>query len=502
MQVSSDKSIRRRVMVIVMGTSAVATVFGLLCYLLVNLVMQWNDTLRDSISLARITGGNCEAALAFDIPQDAETILSTLRNRPSVVVAVLCRADGRRFAAYSRDGSGASAVVPDEVATRQRFSSLWVSHAVSRGGRHLGTLFLQDDLSLMKRSLWRNLAILAVVIGVALVTAYLIARGVVIRITRPVALLTETAKAVSEKQDYSVRAASESADEIGVLTRAFNEMLDGIQVRDAALRRANAEVEAAHDELEERVRLRTAELARSNRDLEQFAYIVSHDLQEPLRKVKSFTQLFAQHFADKLDADGARYIGFVTDGAERMQALIQDLLAYSRVTRVDLDRVETDLNMVLADALSTLENVVKESGATVTADVLPRVQVNPRMVAMVFQNLISNALKFRREVKPEVHIGVRRDGDEWVFSVVDNGIGIEQRHFERLFQVFQRLHARGDYPGTGIGLAICKKVVERHHGRIWVESEAGRGSTFSFSLPAGQENVARVDESASEEVTG
>jgi signal transduction histidine kinase len=500
MLANRDKSIRRGVMVIVMGTSAVATVFGLVCYLLVNLVMQWNDTLRDSQSLASITGGNCEAALAFDIPQDAETILAALRNRPSVAVAVLYTADGRRFAAYSRDGRGADAVSPAVGAAKPRLSSLWVSHPVSKGGRHLGTLFLQDDLSLIKRSLLRNLTILAVVIGVALVTAYLIARTLVTRITRPVALLTETAKAVSEKQDYSVRVAIEGVDEIGVLTRAFNEMLDGIQVRDAALRRANAEVESAHDELEERVRVRTAELARSNRDLEQFAYIVSHDLQEPLRKVKSFTQLFAQHFAEKLDADGARYIGFVTDGAERMQSLIQDLLTYSRVTRVELDRVETDLNVVLADALSTLENVVKESGAVVTADVLPRLSVNPRMVAMVFQNLISNALKFRRDEKPEVHIGVRRVEGEWVFSVRDNGIGIDRRHFDRLFQVFQRLHARGDYPGTGIGLAICKKVVERHHGRIWVESELGKGSTFSFTLPENPEIAPLLESSVREEV--
>jgi light-regulated signal transduction histidine kinase (bacteriophytochrome) len=219
-----------------------------------------------------------------------------------------------------------------------------------------------------------------------------------------------------------------------------------------------------------------------------------------LRKVKSFTQLFAQHFAEKLDADGARYIGFVTDGAERMQSLIQDLLTYSRVTRVELDRVETDLNVVLADALSTLENVVKESGAVVTADVLPRLSVNPRMVAMVFQNLISNALKFRRDEKPEVHIGVRRVEGEWVFSVRDNGIGIDRRHFDRLFQVFQRLHARGDYPGTGIGLAICKKVVERHHGRIWVESELGKGSTFSFTLPENPEIAPLLESSVREEV--
>lgn len=495
-------SIRSRLVAITMGTSAVATVLGSVCYLLVGLAMNWQDMKHDSVSLARVTGENCEAALAFRIPRDAEGILATLEGKPSVTHAVLVSVDGSVFAAYTRKGG--EPLAPPQVSPGAHYiqGAMWVGYRLTRENRHLGTLYMRDDLSRVMASLRRDLVVLAFVTGLALLTAYVVARGLIPRITKPVQKLTEVAKAVSEGHNYGVRADVTTTDEIGLLTKAFNEMLDGIQVREAALRRANAEVEAAHDKLEERVRARTAELARSNRDLEQFAYIVSHDLQEPLRKVKSFTQLFAQHFAGKLDNDGVKYIGFVTDGAERMQALIQDLLSYSRVTRVELDRVDADLNVVLADALSTLENVIKDSKAVVTADVLPRLPVNPRMITMVFQNLVSNALKFRRDVSPEVHVGARYDMGEWVISVRDNGIGIEPRHFERLFQVFQRLHARGDYPGTGIGLAICKKVVERHLGRIWVESEPGKGSTFSFTLPEKPDTASQRGEMSPEEVAG
>ncbi|MEM9161854.1 MAG: ATP-binding protein [Cyanobacteria bacterium P01_F01_bin.4] len=235
-------------------------------------------------------------------------------------------------------------------------------------------------------------------------------------------------------------------------------------------------------ELRERKRAE-AELQRSNAELEQFAYVASHDLREPLRMVTSFTQLLAQRYADQLDDEANTIINFAVDGATRMQSLIDDLLTFSRVGTQGNPFELTDCGEALDLALSNLQMQIQETQASINTPDLPVVMADPAQLVQLFQNLISNALKYRSEKPPVVEIGVDAQESQWRFWVRDNGIGMEPKYTERIFLIFQRLHTRQHYSGTGIGLAICKKIVERHGGRIWAESGLGQGSTFHFTIP-------------------
>jgi light-regulated signal transduction histidine kinase (bacteriophytochrome) len=223
------------------------------------------------------------------------------------------------------------------------------------------------------------------------------------------------------------------------------------------------------------------DLVRSNRELEQFAYVASHDLQEPLRMVSSFTQLLAHRYKDKLDDDANEFIQYAVDGAQRMQTLINDLLEYSRVETRGKNPVILDMNIILGQAISNLSIKIKEKNALITNDELPVVTADGGQMLQLFQNLISNAIKFCNN-SPRIHMSSKEEPDEYIFSVKDNGIGIEPQYFNRIFQIFQRLHTREEYSGTGIGLAICRRIIERHGGKIWVESIPGQGAIFYFTL--------------------
>lgn len=225
------------------------------------------------------------------------------------------------------------------------------------------------------------------------------------------------------------------------------------------------------------------ELARSNAELELFAYVASHDLQEPLRMVASYTQLLARRYQGKLGAEADEFIGFAVDGATRMQQLIQDLLSYSRVTTRGKALHFTQAEAACSSAIENLRESIRESNAEVSVGSLPGVFADATQLTQLFQNLIGNAIKYRTERVPEIRVAAKANGTEWIFTVQDNGIGIEAQYFERIFQMFQRLHTRKEYSGTGIGLAVCRKIVERHEGKIWVESQPRQGSTFLFTIP-------------------
>jgi len=225
------------------------------------------------------------------------------------------------------------------------------------------------------------------------------------------------------------------------------------------------------------------ELERSNAELENFAYLASHDLQEPLRMVTTFTQMLGQRYKYKLDADANQIIDFAVDGAIRMQALIRDLLVYSRVGRQGQPFEPTDCEEILDITLSNLQLLIEETNTNICRLPLPTVIGDKSQLIQLFQNLLNNAIKYRSEKPANIEIGVRSENSYWLFWVKDNGIGISQEYFERIFLIFQRLHTRQEYSGTGIGLAICQKITQRHQGKIWLESELGKGSTFYFTIP-------------------
>jgi light-regulated signal transduction histidine kinase (bacteriophytochrome) len=258
-------------------------------------------------------------------------------------------------------------------------------------------------------------------------------------------------------------------------------------------RRAKEEVRKLNVDLERKVAERTAELAerakdleRSNMELQQFAYVASHDLQEPLRTIASFTQLLAKRYGDKLDDKAREFIGFAVDGSKRMQTLINDLLSFSRVGTQGKALEPVQCDAILDTVLRSLKRAVEESGATITRDPLPVVLADEMQLGQLLQNLVGNSIKFRGDKAPRIHIGAEKNGEGWKIWVRDNGIGIAQEHHERIFVIFQRLHTKTQYAGTGIGLAVCKKIAERHGGRIWVEPTPGGGSTFYFTMADGE----------------
>ena len=245
--------------------------------------------------------------------------------------------------------------------------------------------------------------------------------------------------------------------------------------------------------LTEALRQVTQELQRSNAELEQFAYVASHDLQEPLRMVTSYLQLLERRYKANLDQDASDFIAFAVDGAARMQTLIQDLLTYSRVGTRGASFEPTDCQTVVDQALQNLEVAIAESDAEVSSGPLPSLSADASQLAQLMQNLVGNAIKFRGESAPRVRIEATEQDGDWLFSVQDNGIGIDPQYSDRIFQVFQRLHGIGQYPGTGIGLAVCKKIVERHHGTIWVESQPDAGATFFFTIPTDLDSLPYSD---------
>ncbi len=311
--------------------------------------------------------------------------------------------------------------------------------------------------------IYRNLLWVAVLNGIILVISISSAVGLSRFFIARLDQLRQHARLIAGG-DFSSKASFANPAELTDLAQSFNAMADQVQAREQSLQRA------------------IGDLTRSNQELEQFAYIASHDLQEPLRAITGFVQLIEKKYKGQLDKEGDRYIGFVTDAVSREHELIRDLLSYARVGRHTIKLSPVDANMAVDAAAQNIRQTIQEEKASVTRDELPIVQADGVQLVQLFQNLIGNGIKFRGSADPAVHVSAHLADGQWIFAVRDNGLGIEEQYWDQIFTMFKRLHTRKEYPGTGIGLAICKKIVERHGGRIWVDSKPGEGSTFLFTL--------------------
>jgi len=383
--------------------------------------------------------------------------------------------------------TGKPVVSPDILTGKTDFDTLRAKVAVLQG--EISAARTQAAAALNDSSTVLDGVFIAVAASLAVVVA-LLAVGLRATVIRPLHRLAAEARRVAGG-DFEHEVVVRGPREVTNLAAAVNTMRERILQELAASQKANTVLQE-----------HTAELERSNSELEQFAYVASHDLQEPLRKVASFTQLLQRRYAGQLDARADQYIEFAVDGAKRMQALINDLLQYSRVGRSAREPALVSSDAALAQARNNLAAAMEETGATIEAGHLPLVLAELTLLTAVFQNLLSNALKFSGGKPPRVVITTRRDGPFWLFSFADSGIGIEPEYAERIFVIFQRLHERTAYPGTGIGLAMTRKIVEYFGGRIWLDTTCTEGSRFLFTLPVPDETLNPPPEDGAAEPSG
>jgi signal transduction histidine kinase len=373
-----------------------------------------------------------------------------------------------------RTSRGHTGAIPPTLAGKGRFDAIRHSLAALRGDLTSRLTSARQKLSSDARFLQDVLLVAAALILGSVIGSGLLLRGI---LTKPLARLGIAAEQVAAGDFYNPVTISNGPYEVVKLGGEIDAMRQRI-VHELAT------VEAAREELQ----TQALELQRSNGELEQFAYVASHDLQEPLRKVTSFCQALARRYHGQLDERADQYIDFAVDGAKRMQTLINDLLAFSRVGRNGNGHELLDLNEVLVEARSSLQSTLHETNASVIGEHLPQVLGERTLLVSLFQNLIGNAVKFHAQDAPVVHIDARDEGGRWLFTCADNGIGVEPEYADRIFVIFQRLHTKEAYPGTGIGLAMCRKIVEYHGGRMWLDPDHHPGAQFCFTLPTVQED--------------
>src|SRR5436190_16086937 len=447
----------------------------------------------------RIIAANTTASLAFANVADARELLSALRVDPHIVAAVLYDKGGHEFAAYPANvAADAVPAVPGPDGYRfERGLLVGFQPVVQAGSQRLGTLYLASDLKAIYDTFRLSGIIGLAVLAVALLAAYLLSHVLQGTISQPILALAETAKAVSTRQDYSVRAPKLGEDELGVLTDAFNQMLGRIEDQNRALRESQEELKRYATELERRGEERThelqerneslrrnaAELLAANTELDAFGYSVSHDLRAPLRSIDGFSQILLEDYAGKLDEAGQESLHRVRAASQRMGTLIDDLLKLARVTRAEIRTEDVDLSGLAQDIVADLQRTTPERQVEFAIAPGLKARGDARLLRVALDNLLRNSWKYTaKQPQPRVQFASVEANGGRAFMVRDNGAGFDMKYADKLFGVFQRLHSAADFEGTGIGLATVRRIITRHGGRIWAEGAVDQGATFYFTL--------------------
>lgn len=440
------------------------------------------NTVRNLSVQAEMIGANCVTALVFNDPASATNTLSALKASPNILSAQIYTLDGKPFAAYGRARLSASlpfASIPAGQSEVHRLQNgkVELEQLIIFQDKPTGIVYIESDLNAIYQRLENYVVIAAIVLLISLLAALAVSAIFRRAIAQPIMELAEVARIVSRDRNYSVRATrGDTNGELSLLIRAFNEMLAQIQLRDDALQRAQ-------DDLELRVEDRTKQLAAANKELEAFSYSVSHDLRAPLRSIDGFSQAVLEDYGDQIDSAGKEYLQRVRSATQRMAQLIDDLLNLSRVTRTEMRPEAFDLSTM---AKSIAEDLRKtEPGRPVEFLIQEDLTANGdlRLLRVVMENLLGNAWKYTsRHEHARIEFGRQSTGDRDAFFVRDDGAGFDPRHAARLFGAFQRLHGMTEFPGVGVGLATVQRIIHRHGGEIWAESEVEKGATFYFTL--------------------
>lgn len=473
----SDRPIGRKlrnVTLLVIGTVLLINRAVYFVYEYVN----FRDTeMHNVATVGRIIASNSTAALAFDSKVDALENLSSLRSHPHILAAALYDHENNLFVTYPEGLTPTDFPAAPEP-TGYKMSDKFITgfEAVTQNGITLGTLYLKSDATVIYERLWQYGLTTVMVIAVSFMVAVLLARRLHQQITNPILSLAQTARAISIRKDYSVRAKKFSGDETGELTDAFNQMLDRIEEQ-------NKQIRSFNQELEQKVHERTKELEEANKELESFSYSVSHDLRAPLRSIHGYMKIFSESYMDQLDKEGRRLVENVLKNSKMMGQLIDDLLSFSRLSRKDLAKTNIPMESIVKTTWE--EQMSQEPGRRVELRLnpLPGAFVDISAMRQVWTNLISNALKYSRGKETAIiEIGSTENEEEVVYYIKDNGAGFNMEYYDKLFGVFQRLHSPMEFEGTGVGLAIVHRIIAKHGGRVWGEGKLNEGATFYFSL--------------------